>query len=210
MAEQAQGAGRGPGYSVITINRQYGALGRTLASILSDRLGIKYYDKDFVLKTAEESGYDVDIVRREGEELSRSGQFLDNFLNSTVSYKSSHDEIFRAEKEVILKLAESPCIIVGRCANHVLKEAGIPALSVYLTASLERRMARAKELAENGDTPLDKYVEAREKMRRIFYKQYTGRDMEDASNYTLCFDVGHIDLTICADIMEKLYRESRA
>lgn len=196
------------GYSVITINRQYAAKGRTLAAEISRRLGIPYYDKDFVLRTAEESGYDPDLVSEESEELSTSGKILDSILNSTVSYKSSHDEIFKAEKEVILKLSKTPCIIVGRCANHVLKEHGIPVLSVFLHGSLDARRKHAEELAENGNMPLDKYIEARDKKRNNFYKKYTGKDINEASNYTISLDTGLIDVNVCADIVERLYRDS--
>ncbi len=196
------------GYSVITINRQYAAKGRTLAAEISRRLGIPYYDKDFVLRTAEESGYDPDLVSEESEELSTSGKILDSILNSTVSYKSSHDEIFKAEKEVILKLSKTPCIIVGRCANHVLKEHGIPVLSVFLHGSLDARRKHAEELAENGNMPLDKYIEARDKKRNNFYKKYTGKDINEASNYTISLDTGLINVNVCADIVERLYRDS--
>ena len=102
---------------VITISREYGALGRTLADKLSERLGIPYYDRDFVNKTAEQSGYDVEEVKRDSEELKPSSKVLNSILNSAVSYSSSHDAIFKAQKEVVLELAKSPCIIVGRCAD---------------------------------------------------------------------------------------------
>ena len=196
------------GYSVITINRQYAAKGRTLAAEISRRLGIPYYDKDFVLRTAEESGYDPDLVSEESEELSTSGNILDSILNSTVSYKSSHDEIFKAEKEVILELSKTHCIIVGRCANHVLKEHGIPVLSVFLHGSLDARRKHAEELAENGNMPLDKYIEARDKKRNNFYKKYTGKDINEASNYTISLDTGLINVNVCANIVERLYRDS--
>ena len=124
---------------VITINREYGAGGRSLAAILSEKLGIPYYDRDFVRKTMEESGYDEEDIEREGEEISRPSQMFEHFLNSTVSFSSSHDAIFRAEKKVILKLAESPCILIGRCADRILAEAGIDNISIYLHAPLEKR-----------------------------------------------------------------------
>ena len=103
---------------VIAINREYGAGGRALASILSEKLGIPYYDRDFVQKTIEESGYEKEDVEREGEEMSKSARVFNNILNSAVSYKSSHDEIYKAEKKVILELAKSPCIMVGRSATY--------------------------------------------------------------------------------------------
>ncbi|MCR5094171.1 MAG: cytidylate kinase-like family protein [Lachnospiraceae bacterium] len=187
---------------VITINREYGAGGRSLAAILSEKLGIPYYDRDFVEKTVEESGYDVEDVEREGEEMTRTSKVLNNFLNGTVSYSSSHDAIFKATKKVILKLAENPCIMVGRCANRILDEAGIDAVSIYLHAPLENRIRRAKELPENeGEEVSAKTLEEHDAQRRTFYKQYTGCEISDAAYYTFCFDVGKLSIRQCADII---------
>ena len=184
---------------VITISREYGALGRALAKKLSEKLGIPYYDRDFVTKTAEESGYTVEDIKREGEDLSPSGKFLDNILNSTVSYSSSHDAIFKAQKKVILELSESPCIIVGRCADHILREAGVDVFCIYLYASVKSRLAHAEELGEYGHMNLEKYIEKRDKLRKTYYKQYTGCEMGNANNYTICFDTGRISTAACAD-----------
>jgi len=186
---------------VITINREYAAGGRTLAAILSEKLGIPYYDEDFVSKTVEESGYDKEDVEREGEEISKPSQLLNGFLNSAVSYSSSHDEIFKAEKKVIIELAESSCIIVGRCANHILKEAGIDTVSIYLHGPVDKKIKRALELAEYGDMKPEKYMEERDSKRRNHYKYYTGSDITDASNYTFCFDVGRVSILKCAQIV---------
>ena len=191
----------GENKTIITINREYGAGGRSLASILSDRLGIPYYDQEFVVKTMAESGYDEELVEREGEEVSRTSQVLNNFLNSSVSYKSSYDAIYAAEKKVILKLVEEPCIIVGRCANMILKDAGIDTMSIYLHAPMDKRLKRAIEIREEGEEPTAKLVEDHDKKRRTFYKQYTGSELYDASNYTFCFDVGKISIPQCADII---------
>ena len=186
---------------VITINREYGAGGRALAAILSEKLGIPYYDRDFVSKTMDESGFDREDVEREGEEMSKSSQLLHNLLNSTVSYNSSHDAINNAEKSVILKLAENPCIMVGRCADRVLYEAGIETVSIYLHAPLDMRLKRAEELNEYGDLKPEKFTEQRDSKRRTYYKQYTGHDIFDASNYTFCFDVGKVSIPLCAEIV---------
>lgn len=195
---------------VITINREYGAGGRSLAELLSEKIGIPYYDRDFVAKTVDESGYDEEDVEREGEDLSRPSQVFNNLLNSTVSYSSSHDAIFEAEKRVILKLAENPCIMVGRCADRILAEAGIDTISIYMHAPLEMRLQRTKELAEYADMKPEKYVEKRDSQRRTFYKQYTGCEISDASNYTFCFDVGKISIPLCADMVMDLLEQEEA
>ena len=193
---------------VITINREYGAGGRALAKILSERLDIPYYDRDFVKKTMEESGFDEEDVEREGEEMSKPSKMIHDFLNSTVSYKSSHDAIFDAEKKVILQLAQSPCIIVGRCADRILAEADVDIVSIYLHASMDSKMKRIKELAENGEKEPGKYAREHDSKRRTFYKEYTGCDIFDASNYTICFDVGKVSVPLCADIIIKMLEES--
>lgn len=195
---------------VITINREYGAGGRTLAQLLSERLQIPYYDGDFVKKTVKESGFDKEDVEREGEEMSRPSQMLNSFLNSAVSYSSSTDAIFKAEKKVIMELAEESCIIVGRCADRILCEAGIDTVSIYLHAPLEYRLKRARELAENKDTKLEKYVEQHDRKRRTFYKEYTGCEMTDASNYTFCFDTSKVSIPVCADTVIDLIENSLA
>ena len=186
---------------VITISREYGALGRTLAAKLSERLGIPYYDRDFVKKTAEESGYAVEDVEHEGEELSTSGRMLNKILNSAVSYSSSYDGIYKAQKKVVLQLAQDPCIIVGRCADHILREEGKDVFCVYLYASVKDRIDHVTELAENGTMSIEKYIEKRDKLRKTYYKQYTGHEMGNANNYNICFDTGRINAETCADVI---------
>ncbi len=193
-------------YPVITISREYGALGRTFAAALSDRLGIPYYDKDFVLKTAEESGYAVDEVEYAGEDLKPASKVLNSILNSAVSYSSSHDEIFKAQKRVIMSLAQSPCIIVGRCADHILREAGVDVFCIYLYAAKETRIKRAEDLGENGEIRIDKFIEKRDAQRRTYYKKYTGHEMGDAANYNICLDTGTIGIDVCTDVVVEILK----
>ncbi|MCR5503954.1 MAG: cytidylate kinase-like family protein [Lachnospiraceae bacterium] len=193
---------------VITIDREYGAGGRTLAALLSERLQIPYYDRDVVSKTVEESGIDEEDVEREGEELSRPSEIFDHLLNGTVPYSSSHDRIYEAEKKVILELAKDPCIIVGRCANSILKESGVDSISIYLHAPFEKKLKRAKELNENGDMKPEKFMEKRDEQRRTFYKHYTGGEIFDAANYTFCFDTGKVSIPFCADMIISLLQKN--
>ena len=131
--------------TVITISREYAAYGRTIAKGLSERLGIPFYDKDFVKETAKISGYSEEEVNEEGETISPAGSIMNSILNNAAPYTSSHDSIFNAEKELILKLSEKPCIIVGRCADQVLRQAGIDCFSIFLYADLDFRIKRSKE-----------------------------------------------------------------
>lgn len=196
-------------FPVITIGREYCAYGRTIARILSERLDIPYFDKDFVKKTVIESGFSEDEVNSEGESISTLSLFLENFLNGTAAY-NSYDDIFEAQKHVIVDLAKEPCIIVGRCADFVLKEAGIPSLDVFLYAETDFKLKRAAELHPGNDTAhLKKIMKKQDELRRIYYKHYTGHDSYDFSNYDLCLNTGIIGIEKCADIIEDIVRGSK-
>ena len=148
-------------------------------------------------------------ILREGEDLKLSTKVLDSILNSAVSYSSSYDRIFEAQKKVVLELSASPCIIVGRCADHILREAGIDAFSIYLYASIQDRMQRARDLGENGEMRLDKYIEKRDAHRRTYYKKYTGHEMGEAANYSICFDTGRISVRTCTDVVIRILEEEQ-
>ena len=176
---------------VITISREYGAYGRSVAKGLSQKLGIEYYDVDFVRMTALKSGYSEEDVSREGESLSAGSRFINSFL-STSAYNSSYDEIFTAQKEVILGLAKNPCIMVGRCSNIILREAGVKTFDVFLHADREFRRAHALELNEYGKMDVDRYIDRCDHWRKTYYRAYTGHDMGDYHDYDISVDVGKI------------------
>ncbi len=191
-------------YPIITISREYAAYGRTAAAGLSERLGIPYYDKEFVKETAKLSGYSEEDIAREGENMSRGSRIMNSFLNSAASYKSSYDGIFAAQREVILNLAKQPCIIVGRCADHILREEGVETFDIFLFADLEHRIVRAGELEGNqGLEPaeLKKVIAKHDSQRNIYYKQYTGKEMGFYKNYNLCIDIGKVGVEKSIDLI---------
>ncbi len=189
-------------YPVITIGREYCAYGRTIAAALSEELAIPYFDKDFIRETARQSGYSEEAIMEEGEQMDRMSKFINTLINSTT-LKSSYDAIFNTEKEVIIQLAkQGPCIIVGRCSDYVLREAGIPAFNIFLFSDLEHKVRRAKELPENkGVGDLWKIVQKKDELRNTYYKHYTGNEMRDYNNYNICLDVGKIGVVKCEEIL---------
>ncbi len=189
-------------YPVITIGREYGAGGRTIAAALSERLGIPYYDKDFVIKTAKESGYSEDEIDREGEQMNHMNEFMNSLLNNSAAYTSSFDAIYNAQKNVIMDLAKSPCIIVGRCADYILRKAGVEAFNIFLFADLDKKVIRAAELPENQNVhDIKKVVQKRDELRNTYYKHYTGEDMRYYKQYDICLDTGVIGVDKCVDIL---------
>ena len=188
---------------VITISREYGAYGRSVAKTLSQKLGIEYYDIDFIRMTAAKSGYSEEDVTREGESLSLGSRFINSFL-STSAYNSSYDEIFQAQREVILELAKKPCIMVGRCSNIILREAGVKTFDIFLHADREYRKEHALELNEYGKMDVDRYIDRCDHWRKTYYRAYTGHEMGDYHDYDLSINVGKFGPEKTAELLVDL------
>ncbi len=192
-------------FQVITISRECGAYGHTIAQMVSEKLNIPYYDKDFLAKTVEATGYSKEDVKHEGESMSKRAKFLNDFLGYSASYVSSYDRIHEMQEEVVRDLAKENCIIVGRCADDTLTKAGVPALKVFLYGSMESKLACMKsKYPDVEEKVLKREIEREDIGRETYYKVYTGKKMGDCSNYTICLDTGSIPLEACADIICKL------
>ena len=191
-------------YPVITISREYAAGGRTIARMLSEQLGIPWYDNDFVKKAAEESGISEEEILKTGEEISRGSAFLNSFLNNLSSIPCAYDALYEVQKSIILKLAlKEPCILVGRCSNYILQEANIQALHVYLYAQMKDRLKRAVALSENADVDIVHYVEARDTLRNNYYRHYTGKNLGSAEDFNLSLDTGFLGYDGCVAIIRQ-------
>ncbi len=123
---------------VITISRQFGSMGRTIAQHLSEELGIEFYDRDIVEATARRMGESVKAISNAEES---AGSF---FLKKKYPFKmgiySISDEIYAVQKNIIRDMAQKQsCIIVGRCADSILQD--MPNhLNVYIYAPFEARL----------------------------------------------------------------------
>lgn len=188
---------------IITIAREYCAGGTSIAKGLSERLGIPWYDRDFARITAEKSGYTYEEVLNEGEEISGFSSALNSFLNSAAPYTSSYDAIFNAQKEEIIKLSETPCIVIGRCGNFICQDAKINSFDIFLYADIEKRIERHKEI--NPDEEYDqKAMEKKDSKREHYYKKYTGHELGDYRDYNICLDTGTIGYEKCIDLLAGL------
>ena len=134
---------------IITLSREYGAGGHSIGRQVAAALGVEIYDKDIILHSAEKLGIDPAQLEKEEEAITRSEAFLRTI--TPISYDRK-DAFFETESEVILKLAAlGPCVILGRCADTVLRGAGIPSLNVFLFADDEHRAQRVSELLNTSN-----------------------------------------------------------
>ena len=201
------------GHKIITIGRQFGSGGREIGQKLAERLGIPLYDRRLVTMAAEALGVREEDAERVDESSLNSfvsnytvspGMYME-FISATPYIQSFDDEVYKKEAEIIQTLAEKgPCIIVGRCADYILRETA-DCLSVFIHASDEKRAERIVSVyGQREDAPV-KRLHDKDKKRRAYYELYTGTAWGDADNYALCLDSGALGIETCVEIMKNLF-----
>ena len=191
---------------IITISREYGAGGREIGMKTAEALGIEFYDRDIISAAARESDIDVERIRREGEEISASESFLRSI--TPISYDQK-DTIFEAQKQVVLSLAaKGPCVILGRCADMILTEAGVDSLNVFIHADEVHRAFRVGEdIGSRNPSDIARVMRRTDRARRAYYEHYTGARWGDCRNYTMTLDSGLLGTDRCVALICAVVRE---
>ncbi len=194
---------------VITIARGYGSGGRTIGKMLSEELGIPYYDRDLLRFASDDSGINEQLFAKADEKLKKSLLFR---IASNV-YKGelippdsddfvSNDNLFNYQAKIIKELAENEtCIIIGRCADFILKD-NPNVVRVFVHAPLEDCVKTLKDMFGKPEKELEKQIASIDKHRAEYYKYYTGRNWEDAKNYDLCLNSSNLGFQKCVEIVK--------
>ena len=191
---------------IISISREYGSGGRLIGKRLASQLGIPCYDRTIIQKTAEKSGLSPEFIAR-AEERARSffhlsvtpiGAGIPAFTLQGVPV--SHQAFF-AQSEVIRELAdEGPCVIVGRCADYILRERE-DCLHTFIHASVPFRADRIVRLYGESEKAPEKRLADKDTRRRVNYKHYTDREWGMAQNYHITLDSGVLGIDRCVEII---------
>lgn len=171
---------------VITIGRENGSGGRQLGSELAAALGVKCYDSELINETAKASGFATSFV--ETHEEQRPGSFLYSLVTGGGVIADEQPfpvQIFQAQSEVIRTIAaRESCVIVGRCADYVLRERK-DLLSVFIHAPVAFRADRAQKVYEKEAGNMEDFVRKKDKKRAAFYNYFSQNKWGDARHYHL-------------------------
>ena len=176
-------------HTVITVGREYGSGGRLIAQKAAEALGIPFFDRSIINMAAEETGLSAVFIRR--TEQQKTSSFLYNLYMSTQSLPVN-DQVFIAQSEVIRRVAaEGPCIIVGRCADYVLRnQSDVDALNLFIHAPMEERIRRVREEYKVQAPDLRLYILKQDKNRAAYYEHFTDGQWGKAQNYHLAVSSG--------------------
>lgn len=190
---------------IITISRQFGSGGRTIGKQTAAKLGIPCYDHELIEKIAEESGLAKEYIAERGE-FSSHGSWLTNVLSDRdYNGHSLQDTLWSIQRKVILDLAEQgPCVIVGRCADYILKDTA-DCLMVFIHSDMEKRADRiVNQYGEQSDSP-EKRLKDKDKRRASYYNFYTDRKWGALQNYDITLNSGVLGIDKCAEILADLF-----
>lgn len=188
---------------IITISREFGSGGRTIGREVARQLGVPCYDKELIEKIAEESGYAKAYVEDESEYAPNSGSLAYMFLGRGMDGLANADRLWIAQEKVIRDLAEQgACVIVGRCADYILRER-TDCMNVFVYADKAFRAERiVKQYGESSVEP-EKRLADKDKKRKLNYKYFTEQEWGKRQNYHLCINSGFIGIDQAAELIVK-------
>ena len=187
---------------VITIGREYGSGGRFVGKLLAERLGIKFYDSELLIKAASDSGLSEEVFKNFDE---RKDGFLGNGIGLYAYDMTLSQKVFLAQFDTIKKLAsEESCVIVGRCADYVLKD-DPNLVSVFICAPMENKIERAIKYYDVDPKKAESVILKKNKKRKSYYNFYTDREWGNTSNYDICIN-SKIGIDQCVDAIEAYVR----
>ena len=181
--------------SVITISRQFGSGGHEIGQKLAERLGIAFYDKELISLSAKESGIDPSVFEHIDEQATNSLLYslsLGMYGFGQTGYLpreqiSLNDRLYLLQHEIIKNLSENPCVIVGRCADYVLKER-TDCINVFVYADMDYRIERAVNIRNVPREKAESTIRKTDKTRANYYQFYTEQKWGLPENYHLCIN----------------------
>lgn len=184
---------------IITIGREFGSGGREIGKRLAERLDIPYYDKEIIAAISEESGLAQSYVDEVVE--GRVIHYYPIMIGRTFTYQDytlfPNDVVFTKQSEIIKRLAlQGPCVIVGRCADYILREYKPFNLFIYadLAARMERCFSRAPETESFTPVEMKKHIQKTDRNRAEYYKFYTGQTWGGKANYSFCINTTGMEI----------------
>ena len=192
---------------IVTIGREHGSGGRLIGRKLAEELGFAFYDKEIIALTAKESGFTEEFVRQ--METTKTSSFLFSIYSATRELPLT-EQVFLMQAKIIRELAQKGnCVIVGRCADYILREEP-NCIRTFIHAPIEKRVRRVKEFyneAEGTDEQVRARILKQDKKRASYYEYYTQLKWGLAQNYNITLD-SSIGIEPSVEMLKAVVREA--
>lgn len=198
--------------SVITISREFGSGGREIGKAVAEKLGIGYYDKELISLAAKESGVSPEVFEQVDERATNSllyslsmGVYDLGSGYSPIRDMPINDKLYLLQHKIIKDIAAEPCVIIGRCADYVLRERA-NCIKVFIHADLDIRTQRAILKYDLPKAKAESIVRKTDKTRANYYHFYSDKKWGRAENYDLSINSGVIDQDQAVELIMEYVR----
>jgi cytidylate kinase len=200
---------------IITIARQYGSGGREIGELVAKKLNIPLYDKELITEAATRGSLDESVTKLADESATNSLLYTlaigSNVLGTTMhfGYKMPlNDKLFILQSEVIKEYAaKGSCVIIGRCADYVLREEK-DILRLFIYGDLEHREKRvAQRHPEIKSSQIIDVINKTDKRRSSYYNFYTGNKWGKFDNYDIAINSSTFGINGSADMIVSCVNE---
>lgn len=197
-------------FEIITINREFESAGNEIGQAVAARLGLPYYDRFLITAAAGETGVDFSKVEAADERL--ESRFAYSQAEAAFYYTHAENpmptgaQVAEIQFELIRVLAEQePCVLVGRCANYVLRDRD-DVLDVFIHAGRDYRVRRAMETLGLTERRAMRVLKQTDRARKAYYKNYTGCDWNDPNLYHMVLNSDRLTIEGCVDAICRAYQ----
>lgn len=177
---------------IICIGREFGSGGHEIGKLLADRLSFTLYDQELVTEAMKKCS---DTYRKEimNADEKKTNPWIHSVLYGTdeqdLRGKSANDITFALQSKFILDCAsQGNCVFVGRCADYILKEAGVKHISLFITAPFSSRAERKMKQLNISEKTATALVRKTDKQRKNYYNYYTNGSWGKPFNYDFCIN----------------------
>lgn len=196
---------------IITVGREFGSGGREIGRRLAEKIGFAYYDNEIITeiskKTALSEQYVQNIVERKPI-ISYPIHIGGTFYSVPSLHMEQSTVIYREQCNILREMAEkSDCIIVGRCADYILREYN--PFKIFVYSDMKSKMIRCRNKGEEtenlSDSELKRKIKLVDKNRSDYYKFYTNMKWGDKFNYDLCINTSNADIKKVVEYLSKMF-----
>ena len=194
---------------IITIGRQFGSGGKSVADALGRKLRIPVYDSELITKAAQDSGFSAELFveRDEKRRFFSLSKIFTNTYSDTEDYMSDNG-LFKMQSDTIRRIAEQgSAIIVGRCSDYILRDLD-NVVDVFLTSPVEVRAERVAERLGINKEKAEELIEKKDSGREEYYNYYTFGNWGHATTYDICLDSSLLGIEGTADFIIDFARKA--
>ncbi|MEG1845909.1 MAG: cytidylate kinase-like family protein, partial [Oscillospiraceae bacterium] len=194
---------------VITIARGYGSGGKTIGKILAENLSIPFYDREILYMASEESGINIELFGKMDEKVKKgffdppTHKYTGNLIPPESNDFASDENLFNYQAKIIKQLAEKgPCIIVGRCADFILKDCE-NTVDAFIWAPMKDCIKNVMAIEPLSEKEAEKKIKKINAHRSEYYRYYACREWDNFKNYDLCINSSSLGYDKSANLIEE-------